>query len=73
MKREEALAVARAAAEANGWPWQEPLHVTKRRRFVFFGPVSWRITTNAACRGGNVRIALDDASERVVEQGFARY
>ena len=73
MNRDEALSIARVAAEAKGWPWQEPLLVTRRRRFVFFGPVSWHITTNAMSRGGNVRIAVDDESKTVVEQGFATY
>jgi hypothetical protein len=73
MKKEEALAIAKAAAEAKGWPWQEPLHVQRRRKFVLFGSVAWHITTNAMSRGGNVRIAVDDESRAVVEQGFASY
>jgi len=73
MKREEVLAIAKAVADAKGWPWQEPLHVQKRRRFILFGAVSWHITTNAMSRGGNVRIEVDDQSRVVVDQGFASY
>ena len=73
MNSDRAVAIAKAAAEAHGWVWQEPLHVTRRRQFFLFGPISWHITTNAMSRGDNVRVFVDERSGRVKVRSFVRY
>lgn len=69
----DAIAIARAAAEAEGWPWQAPLHVRRQRKFMFFGPALWHITTNAMARGGSVRVTVDEISGQVRSKGLVRY
>ncbi len=71
MNCDEALAAAKAVAEANQWPWLEPVTISKRRRYLLAGPVEWNITTNAAARGGNVRIGIDDGSGALLYAGLA--
>jgi hypothetical protein len=65
MNSDQAIAIAKAAAEAKGWPWQAPLHVTRRRRFFLFGPASWHISTNAASRGGDVRVSVTSGRDEL--------
>ena len=73
MNSDRAVAIAKGAAEAHGWVWQEPLHVTRRRQFFLFGPISWHITTNAMSRVDNVRVFVDERSGRVKVRSFVRY
>lgn len=55
----EAIAAARAYAQARGWPWQEPIVVEAGLR-------EYRIRTNASRRGGNVnvRVSMIDGTVR---------
>jgi len=59
VSREEALEKARRAVEERGWAWLEPVHVSRVRAYVFFGRITYEIRTNAAFRGGNVRVVVD--------------
>lgn len=65
----EALARAREIADEMGWLWLEPVSVRKVRPFLFGSP-RWVVGTNAECRGMNVGIVLDDASGRILAQGY---
>lgn len=70
MTAEEALRVARAVAEENGWPWQGPVNVSCRRSFLFLGKARWRVWTNAESLGMNVRVEIDDATRQVRQKAF---
>lgn len=70
MTDEEALATARAVALVEGWPWQEPVQVKRRRSWFFFGPPYWEIWTNADSIGSNVRIVIDETTGEVEEKRF---
>ena len=69
MTGEEALERARAIAAEKGWPWLDPVSVRKVRPFLL-GSVRWVVMTNAERRGMNVRIVLDDASGRILAEGY---
>ena len=64
---EDAVASARRSADERGWRWEEPIRVTRSRRFVFFGRVTYEIWTNADMRGGNGRFLIDGEAGTVRE------
>jgi len=72
MTEREVRQHAHAVAEAEGWPWQEPLLITRHRRGFMDGSMVWHVMSNAHKRGGNVNIWLSDASGQVIKKGFAR-
>lgn len=59
ISKEDAIASARRSAEERGWRWEQPIRVTRSRRFVLFGRVTYEIWTNAAKRGSNARFFVD--------------
>lgn len=71
--RAELIEIARAAAEEEGWPWEGPIQVLTRRRWVLFGPVEWEIMTYTDYRGGNVFVTIDDKTGKVISKSFAPY
>jgi len=71
MTRDEAISIARAAAESEGWPWLEPIHARIERAGPLFGRRAWRIMSNSGSRGCNVIIAIDDATGHVMSRRFA--
>jgi hypothetical protein len=72
MTEQEAIAVARRAAEAKGWPFVEPLLVMRKKPWFRSEGGSWEIFTNRFAIGGNVRIVLDDRTGAVLAEGFVR-
>lgn len=72
MTRDEALRLAKEIVLAEKWQWCEPVRVSKRRRFIFFGPVTWIVKTNAVAFGGDMRIRIDDRSGKVIAKGLYR-
>jgi hypothetical protein len=71
MTKDEVIAIAKRVAAEEGWLWKEPILVQKTHRYIFFGPVTWHVTSNAECRGCNVRVHVDDRSAEVTYKGFA--
>ena len=71
MTSDEAIAQARAVADANHWPWLEPLTVRRRREYWIFGHAQWLIVTHANARGGNVRVLIEDRSGKIKYAGLA--
>ena len=61
---EEALDRARRHAEERGWPWREPVTVTRRRAFVVLGRVTYEVWSSSDRKGSNARVivAADDGS-----------
>lgn len=69
MTREATVEKAKAVAEAEAWPWYEPIDVRRYRRW-WFGKAYWEVFTNQGSRGCNVRIEIDDATGKVVLKSF---
>jgi hypothetical protein len=69
MTKDEAVDRARQVAAERGLPWLEPAVAEWRRRW-FIGPGRWTVVSNAAARGCNVRVLLDDGSGAVIEAAF---
>ena len=62
--KEEALAVARQECNRRGWPWMEPVTISR-------GLFSYRLMTNRNKRGGNVRMRISTRNGSILEAGFA--
>jgi len=69
--RTELLSIAQEAAGQQGWPWLEPVSVTKLRRWILFGPVEWQVMTNTNFRGGNIFVVIDDRTKKVLRRGYS--
>lgn len=73
MTKTEIVEIAKSAVEQEGWPWEEPIMVFRRRRWVLFGAVQWEIITYADYRGGNVFLMIDDRTGSVFRKSFRPY
>lgn len=71
MTEQEVLQLARETVLAEKWQWCEPARVKRKFRFIFFGDVTWIVTT-ANSFGGNICIRIDDRSGKVTAKGFYR-
>jgi len=71
--KSELIEIARAAAESEGWPWQEPVEVMKPRRWILIGSLQWELMTAAEYRGGNVDIMINDKTGKVIGKSFYPY
>lgn len=72
MLKTEVIEVAREAVSAAGYEWREPVNVQRHRRFLFFGSTTkWHVMTNAAMRGCNVNIWIDDTTGDIDSLVFA--
>lgn len=71
MTPDEVIRVARSIVEQEGWPWQEPVTVTRGRRFILFGRVSWHVRTNTDRRGCNANVRIDDRTGETLSKVFA--
>jgi hypothetical protein len=67
ISKEEAIEIARRAAKERGWRWEEPVRVSRSRRFVFFGRLTYEVWTNAKMRGCNGRYVVDGEDGTVRE------
>lgn len=66
---DQAVAVARARAEANRWFFSEPVRCELRRGW--FGSESrYEIETNAGRRGTKARFVIEVATGKVLEEGY---
>lgn len=67
--REEALAIARRRADANGWGIVEPLVVTERRGWN--GTIRhFDVVSDPARRGTKVRFRIEAASGDVSDEAY---
>ena len=64
---ENATERARRCAEERGWPWREPIRVTRSCGFVFLGRVRYEVRTNVEMRGSNARIVVDAEDGSIIE------
>ena len=67
ISEEDALSLARRAAEERGWSWTEPFHITPVRAYAIPGRVTYEVRTNALSRGNNLRIVIDATDGTVLE------
>jgi hypothetical protein len=61
---DDAIRIAQAEAERQGWPWTEPVSVTGRL-------LRYRVMTNTAKRGDNVNVHIRIRDGTVRRAGFA--
>jgi hypothetical protein len=65
----EAIAIARARAERNGWPFGEPLQVMLRRGW--FGQHDrFEIETNAGKLGTKALFVVDAETGAIISEGY---
>lgn len=72
LEETEAIAIARRTADARAWPWRGRIVVNRRRRWLFFGRLSFEVFTNADYRGGNVIVEVDAETGEVLRAGYGR-
>ena len=65
----EVVAIAKAAALAEGWAWVEPALATFRRRW-FKSSGKWEIFSNANGLGAKARFVIDSESGAILEKGY---
>ena len=70
MTEEVAVAVAKAAAQREGWRWRGPVEARSRRAWLFFGPQRWHVRSNVGRPGGTVRVVIDAATGVVIKAVF---
>lgn len=70
MTAEEAIAIARAHAERNGWTWLEPARAERRTPWFGAKGARWQIMSHARGLGPKVRVVVDEDSRSVVESGY---
>lgn len=69
MTEPEAVALARAVAERQGWPFLEPISIVYRRRWFRRGGV-WTIHTHTSGMTAQVGMRIDDRTGEVIEKRF---
>jgi hypothetical protein len=67
ISQDDAIAAARREAEQRGWRWEEPVYVSRRRAFIFFGRLTYEIRTNADKLGCNARFVIDGENASIRE------
>ena len=72
ISEDDAVAIAREVAETRGWSWRGRVVVNRRRKWIFFGELSFEVFSNADYRGGNVIVAVDAKTGEVLRAGFGR-
>jgi hypothetical protein len=65
----EAVALARAATQREGWAWVDPALATFRRQWFGKGG-RWEIYSNAQGLGAKARVVIDDETGAVLEKGY---
>src|SRR5215510_147790 len=70
MRRDEAIATAKAIAEAEGWPWVEPVRAELVWGYILFGPACWVVMTDSDFFPGNVTVIIRDKEGSVIEKSF---
>lgn len=70
IEADEAVAIARERAEANGWRWSEPISCELRRGGFGNHGARYEIWTNAESRGTKARFTIDAELGAVIDQGY---
>ena len=64
-----AVLTARARATELGWPFADPLSVVHRKGWRS-GTGRFEIETNAGSLGSKARFVVDEATGRIIEEGY---
>ena len=67
--RAQAIAIARATAEAEHWAFVEPIKCELRKTWRG-APSRWMIRTNAGRHGAIARFVIDASDGRIIEKGY---
>jgi hypothetical protein len=70
LTQDQALEIAKAAAEAEGWPWEGPFGIWSEKTHVLVGRRVWHVYSHAGTRGENVLIRIDDTTGEVVGKRY---
>ena len=70
MTEGEVIERARRVAEAEGWPWEEPVSAKARKKGLFSKSYYWDIISNWSGLGRNVIIYIDDDTGEVTGKGY---
>lgn len=70
MTEDQAVQIARSTAEAEGWPFLEPVQVMRRKPWFRSSGGTWEIFSNARFLGGNVRVVIEDQTGEVRSKSF---
>jgi len=70
MTREEVLGLVRRVAAEEGWPYSEPVLVTRKRPWFRNSGGTWEVFTNRNFIGGNIRMVVDDGTGKILSKGF---
>ncbi len=65
MTTDEVVRLGRTVAEREGWPWLEPIEVSKHRRWWIVGRATWHLVSNANYRSQQVHVHVDDKTGEV--------
>lgn len=71
LSADDARRIAAERAAAEGWPFDEPVDVRRRRSLPLVGGWRWHVLSNANARGRNVRIEIDARTGAVLACAFA--
>ncbi len=66
---ENAIRIARAAAEEKGWAFVDPVQA-RLRRPLFGKGGRWEIHSNAMAFGAKARFVIDAEDGRILDQGY---
>jgi hypothetical protein len=69
MTEAEAIQLARAAAQREGWAWAEPALATFRKPWFGKGG-KWEIFSNARGLGAKARVVIDASTGEILEKGY---
>jgi hypothetical protein len=73
MLSDEAIRIARAVAEREGWPWVLPVQAIQKRKFPWLGKPYWQVRTNSKFESPSVHVRIDNATARVLGAGYNPY
>lgn len=65
----QAIELARAAANSEGWAFAEPIACELRKSWTG-KPMYWTIRSNAINRGSNARFVIDANNGDIKEKGY---
>jgi len=72
MTEGEVIERAGQVAAAEGWPWEEKICATTKKKGFFSKSLYWQIISNAPNRGRNVIVYIDDENGEVTGKGWRR-
>ncbi len=63
--QDDAVRIAHAGADLEGWPWIEPVEVVAKRTFPLLGRRYWQVRTNSKFGSRSVLVQISAATGEV--------